>query len=251
MLLANIASLIKPDGQLMVVGENKAGVKSVSKLMAEYGAQVNKIDAARHCSLFCVHIAQTADTFDLAPYLSWQQFSVGGRSIELATLPGVFSHGELDMGTHLLLSECPTIDSGSILDFACGCGVIGIFLAQNNPNVRVTMSDVNALALHCAKINCEKYNVDVQIIPSDGLSEIDGKFDGIYTNPPFHTGIDTDYGITERFIGEAKQHLKTKAPLVLVANRFLKYPDVFDKSFGGFKVIGQTGKFSLYQASAS
>lgn len=251
MLIANLAALIKPGGKFLIVGENKAGIKSAAKLLEPYSLQVNKIDSARHCSLFCAHINDDIASFELEQWITELPVKVKENELTVVSLPGVFSHGELDSGTRLLLENIPQIPSGRILDFACGAGVIGCFIALEKPDTEVVMSDVSALALYCAEKTVSKNNIRSTIIPSNGLENVQGSFNAVYTNPPFHTGVQTDYSVTERFIAQLKQHLKPRAQLILVANRFLKYPDAIKATFGNVHVLAKTSKFSLYQASLS
>lgn len=250
MLLANIAACVKPGGLLLLVGDNKAGVKSAAKLLDGFGAQVNKVDSARHCSLFAVEIADGIPEFSISDWETQYPITSKGTQIKVVSLPGVFSHGELDAGTSLLLDNVDAIKGGELLDFACGAGVIGVMLAkqakENQVNVTLTMSDVSALAVHCAKRTASVNDINATVLASDGLTEISGKFDSIYTNPPFHTGIKTDYSVTEGFIRQLSQHMTPGASLLLVANRFLKYPDFLDAAFGATQTVAQTNKFSLY-----
>ena len=250
MLLANIANCVKPGGLLLLVGDNKAGVKSAAKLLDSVGTQVNKLDSARHCSLFATEIANAVDGFSIADWEAQYSISSKHAQIEVVSLPGVFSHNELDAGTSLLLDNVETVKGGELLDFACGAGVIGVMLAkqakQTQANISLTMTDVSALALHCAKRTASVNDVNANVMASDGLSDITGKFDSIYTNPPFHTGIKTDYSITQGFIRQLSQHMKPGASLLLVANRFLKYPDLLDAAFGKTQTVAQTSKFNLY-----
>lgn len=62
------------------------------------------------------------------------------RGIPLAfrTDAGVFSKGEVDDGTDLLLKSLPEEMAGDILDLGCGWGVIGICVARRWPETRVT-----------------------------------------------------------------------------------------------------------------
>jgi 16S rRNA (guanine1207-N2)-methyltransferase len=251
MLIANLAPLIKPGGKFLLVGENKAGIKSAAKLLEPYSSQVIKIDSARHCSLFCAHVNDDIDNFKLEQWITELTVNVKDTELTIISLPGVFSHGELDGGTRLLLENMPQIPNGRILDFACGAGVIGCFVATNKPDTEVMMSDVSALALYCAEKTALANNINCSIVPSNGLENVQGSFNAVYTNPPFHTGIQTDYSVTERFISQLKQHLKPRAQLLLVANRFLKYPDAIESTFGNIYVVAKTSKFSLYQASSN
>lgn len=245
MLLANIAPLLKPGGQLLLVGENKAGIKSAGKLLEQFG-QPNKLDSARHCTLFAVQIEKPAEPFDISKWQRKLDLTVDDIQFSIVTLPGVFSAEHLDPATELLLNNIESVPSGQLLDFACGAGPIGCYLGLKNTNSCITMCDVNALALYCAEQSAGLNDIDAKVIASNGLAELTGKFQAIYTNPPFHTGIKTDYKITQHFIHDAKGYLQRNGSLTLVANRFLAYPDLLQAKFEHFQVAAQSSKFNLY-----
>jgi 16S rRNA (guanine1207-N2)-methyltransferase len=246
MLLANIASCLKPGATILMVGENKSGIKSAPKLLDPYSTQINKIDSARHCAVYGGRIDKPLEKFELQKWQKIFTLNVAGLSYQICSLPGVFSHGELDAGTRLLLESIDKVGSGNLLDFACGTGIIGCFLGLKNPQSTVVMTDVSALAIYCATKSTELNGLDAKIIPSNGLAEITGRFDDIYTNPPFHTGIQTDYSVTETFISQLKPRLKPSGSLTLVANKFLRYSQLLEQKFASVYALAQTTKFSVY-----
>ena len=66
---------------------------------------------------------------------------------------GVFSKGELDFGTYLLIKNVLKMNiTGNVLDLGCGYGPIGIILNKLF-NINITMCDVNRRALHLVKMN--------------------------------------------------------------------------------------------------
>ena len=71
---------------------------------------------------------------------------------------GVFSKGELDFGTELLLKtfEHTYPQDKKALDIGCGCGPIGIYLAKLGFNV--DMTDINKRALHLSKMGIKEQN---------------------------------------------------------------------------------------------
>ncbi|MFT7215963.1 MAG: 16S rRNA (guanine1207-N2)-methyltransferase [Paraglaciecola sp.] len=246
MLLANVASCLKPGATLMLVGENKGGINSAPKLLGVYSTQVNKVDSARHCSLFAAQLDKAVSVFDLSKWQTITDLQVAGIDFKVCSLPGVFSHGELDPGTRLLLENIDKVESGRVLDFACGAGIIGCFVGLKNPLSQVVMSDVSALAIYCSQQSAKLNQLPAQVIPSDGLSTVSGRFIQVFTNPPFHTGIKTDYSVTEGFIQQLKSHLQDKGSLTLVANKFLRYGDHLQKQFSSVHALAQTSKFSVY-----
>ena len=247
MLIANMAACVKQQGTLFLVGENKSGIKSAPKLFDKVSIQSYKIDSARHCALYCGAVGNPT-SFNIDDWVQYKELNMQKSVVSIAFLPGVFSSGELDAGTKLLVDNIQPKLTGKVLDFACGAGIIACAVASEHSDVELTLCDVNALALYCARLSLKKNNLKGDVIASNGLAEIGGKFNHIFTNPPFHTGIKTDYSVTEEFIGEVKSRMLPNASLTLVANRFLPYPDILKASLGRVKTIAQTTKFNLYQS---
>lgn len=249
MLIANVAACLNENASLLLVGENKGGVKSAAKILETISSQVNKVDSARHCALFGAQLDKAIKPFELRKWQSELDISVGGLDYKIYSLPGVFNHGSVDLGTKILLDNLPEIKKGRLLDFGCGAGVIGCYLGLKSPESEIVMSDVSALAVHCSKESAKLNNLKVSVVASNGLMDVQGKFSAVYTNPPFHTGIQTDYSVTENFIAQLKQYLVNSGSLTLVANKFLRYSELLEQRFGAVNVMAQTTKFTLYQCA--
>ena len=128
---------------------------------------------------------------------------------------GVFSKGELDFGTELLIKNILKLNiNGDVLDLGCGYGAIGIIL-KKLVNCDVTMSDINRRAIHLTKMNAKKNGVDVNIIESDGYENIDSSFNYIVSNPPIRVGKKKLY---ELLIG-SKEHLKENGEMIIVVRK--------------------------------
>ncbi len=72
-----------------------------------------------------------------------------------------------------------------VLDLCTGSGCIGITLKLLNENLIVTLSDISKEALEVAKINIDKYKLDIELIESDLFTNINDKYDVITCNPPY------------------------------------------------------------------
>lgn len=246
MLLAYLSAMVKADGCLMLVGENKSGVKSAPKLLAGYGHKAIKLDGARHCSLYSIVVSKSLAAFSLADWESQFEIKVGGHSLTIYSLPGVFNHGKLDEGTRLLLEHIKYVPAGPVLDFACGAGIVGSFLAKLNAKATVTLSDTSAIALYCAEQTAALNQLSLTCIASDGLKDINQNFAAIYTNPPFHTGTKTDYSITRSFLSSAATKLGANGSLTLVANAFLDYPELMETAINAPQILAHTSRFKVY-----
>ena len=163
----------------------------------------------------------------------------------MLALPGVFSAAELDLGTQMLLATVPAM-KGSLLDFGCGAGVIGSVLAKRNPGLKVTMVDINALALESSRRTLAINDLQGEVHASDVYSDITGSFDQIVSNPPFHAGLKTFYAATETFLARAPEFLRPHGSLTIVANAFLRYQPILEAHFKRTEVSNSDAKFKVY-----
>lgn len=141
--------------------------------------------------------------------------SINGINFTFNTDNGVFSKGELDFGTNLLIKNVLKLNvSGNILDLGCGYGPIGIILSKLT-NSNVTMSDVNKRAIHLSKMNAKKNNVSVNVIESDGYENITDTFDYVISNPPIRVGKIILY----KLLLDTKKHLNNDGKLIIVVRK--------------------------------
>lgn len=226
--------------QCYAVAANDAGGKSIGKACQASCQQAEKIDSARRCSLWQLDLAPQADFNWLkqAQSFHWQQQAY-------LTLPGVFSHGKLDVGTQVLLEHLAPPAHGKLLDLGCGSGVIGLSLKQQQPALDITLTDVDAFAIRSAELNAMRLGQTADIYASDGLDHVSGKFDYIISNPPFHQGKDTDYQFAERLFQQARQHLVADGQLWIVANRHLPYEEWAQQRFASVEILAQQQGFKI------
>ena len=233
-----------PIGQeILIIGENRCGVRSVEKILEPYG-EIAKIDSARRCGLYHFSL-KNKPHFELKNFWKTYQYPTL-EDLTIYSLPGVFSAAELDTGTELLLSTIDNKIKGKVLDLGCGAGVIGSMIKKSSPNAQITMTDIHAMALESARKTLSENQLQGEVYASDVFSDIEGKFDLIISNPPFHDGIDTAYRAVTELITQAKWHLNQGGELRIVANAFLPYPELLRQHFGDYEVLAQTGKFKVY-----
>ncbi len=128
---------------------------------------------------------------------------------------GVFSKNGLDFGTRTLLETLDTSKiSGKVLDFGCGYGPIGIYIAKTT-NSEVHMIDINRRVLGLARKNVSLNHVNVNIYESNIYEKVTEQFDYIISNPPIRVGKEILYKI----LFEAKEHLKENGELWIVVNK--------------------------------
>lgn len=129
---------------------------------------------------------------------------------------GVFSKGELDFGTKVLIDTVLKEEIlGNVLDLGCGYGVIGIVLNKIK-NVYVDLIDINKRAIHLTKLNIKDNNcININCFESDGYLNINKKYNVIVTNPPIRVGKEKLYSL----IIDAKEHLLDNGKIYLVIRK--------------------------------
>jgi len=246
-LLATLTSQFATNTELWVVGENNGGIKSASKPLAEYFGQVTKVGNAKRCGLLrCAELRQSPEPV-IFEEPAWHIF----QDWQLASLPGLFNKGAVDKGTQLLLEHMPKV-YGQVLDMGCGGGVISLAASQRGADA-VTAVDSSAIALKATQLAAQKNGVaNINTVASDVFSElprsIGGNYEWIISNPPFHTGIDTNYQPAQRLITEGKRYLKSGGRMLLVANRHLPYEQWLEASFKRWEVLEQRDGFKVLVA---
>jgi len=228
-----------------VVAPNDAGGKSIGSAVKDLATEAGKMDSARHCSLWNVQLKKTDGP---ANWLRMAR-SFQAESLSFMTLPGVFGHGKLDRGTALLLEHVPAPAHGKLLDLGCGAGVIGLTMKSRVPALDVTMTDVDAFAIRSAELNSARLGLSADIFASNGLASIEGRYDYIFSNPPFHQGKRTDYEFAATLFRDAKKHLTRDGQLWIVANRHLAYEEWAAEAFRSTEVMVQTEGFKIICAS--
>ena len=250
MLLHAVSRQLAPGGRLWLVGAKRAGIKSSPTVLKRFFKNIEKKDSARHCSLFEARDIQTLEPFNPDDYETRWQLHTAASSLEMVSLPGVFAHGRLDPGSGLLLSVLQDLKPcGRILDFASGCGVIGLSILAAGGGPGLTLLDDSALAIESGARSLRANGLAARLLPSDGLAEAHGVFDWIISNPPFHRGVDNDFDIAASFFRDAGTFLSEKGRIVIVFNRHLPYTGWLRNHFQFVNCLAQNRAFIVIQAS--
>ncbi|KOO12006.1 16S rRNA methyltransferase, partial [Vibrio xuii] len=199
-LLAMLMAKLGDDTEIVVVGENRSGVKSIEKMFKPYGP-ITKFDSARRCSFYWGKCLNQPQPFDIQQWFKSYQVNYHNHQLTIKSLPGVFSHGQFDIGSQLLLDTLPTL-SGKVLDFGCGAGVIGSVMAILNPSIELEMCDISALAVESSKETLAANGLKGKVFASDVYSNTSNDYKFIISNPPFHAGLDTSYSATETLLAQ-------------------------------------------------
>jgi len=92
-----------------------------------------------------------------------------------STLIPRFETEELVENTMIYLDEFFDTKNLKVVDLGTGTGCIGLTLKKLIPSLDMTLVDISENALEIAKQNKEKKGLDVDIVKSDFLEELEGQ----------------------------------------------------------------------------
>ncbi|MGF6590358.1 methyltransferase [Pseudomonas sp. 2835] len=234
--------------QLYLVGEKRGGIEGAAKQLHAFG-KPRKLDSARHCQLWQVTVEHAPEAKPLESLAEQFQLELADGPLQIVSLPGVFSHGRLDRGSALLLENLDHLPGGHVLDFGCGAGVLGAAIKRRYPQNRITLLDVDAFAVASSRLTLAANGLEGEVISGDGIDAAPRELDVIISNPPFHTGVHTNYQASENLLRKSADHLKKGGEMRLVANSFLRYQPLIEEALGNCRIRDEGQGFRIYQAT--
>ena len=168
-----------------------------------------------------------------------------GKSLRFTSDAGVFSKGDIDYGSRVLIEAMDIPEGAAVLDVGCGYGPIGITAAHLIPKGHVTMIDINSRAVELAKENALNNGIrNVTIMESDMLGALDGQtFDVILTNPPIRAGK----AVVHQIFEQSYEHLNEGGTLWIVIQKKQGAPSAAAKLESLFGSVEEVAKDKGYR----
>ena len=239
--LRRLCAVARPGAAIAVGFMTRHFTPRLPELADRYAAKVSQSRARQKARLLVLEELRNG----LIEEEPMTQLSFADRTYR--QFPGVFSAREVDKATAFLLSNWPEIPPpATVLDLACGNGIIGDQLLQRYPAARLSATDDNLLAVESARLNLDPERSTVwfehTLNPIPAASQ-----DLIVTNPPFHFGHENNIDITLGLFREARDRLRAGGQLVLVANRHLNYATHLQRLFAVVDTVAENEKFVIYR----
>lgn len=168
---------------------------------------------------------------------------IKGVHLALSAGPSLFSPRQIDTGT-LSMLDCVDFDvSDTVLDLACGYGVVGLCVAKLLGQERVFLTDIDPEAVEYALKNAAANDLpDLCVTQSDGFKDFrETGFTKILCNPPYHT----DFSVARQFILKGFNRLQIGGTMWFVTKRDKWYCNKMRAVFGGVNVVESNGYYVI------
>lgn len=243
--LSRIASVATPSTRVAAGFMTRHFTPGFLEVAARYAGSVSQSKAHKKARLLLLSDLRAQATFPPSPKAvtygesTYQQYA------------GVFSANHIDYATQFLLEEWKHNEAfifdtpNTLLDVACGNGVIGNELLRHYPQASLLATDDSLLAVYSARLNLPQERATVYW--EHTLTPIaDESVDLAVINPPFHFGYENNIGISLRLFGQIYRTLRVGGSLVVVANRHLNYATHLRKIYR-VAVVAESDKYIIYR----
>jgi len=181
------------------------------------------------------------------------RYKLENSDLTLCNHANVFSRDSLDIGTRLLLQYLPK-DSNyhHIVDLGCGNGIVGLMLAKQLPDAKISFVDESFMAIASARENFDlafKGKRQADFIVGDCLNVFPSESaDCFVCNPPFHQQHAIGDHIAWQMFRQAHTVLRKGGELRVIGNRHLNYHQSLKKLFGNWEHVASNAKFVIIKA---
>jgi len=165
----------------------------------------------------------------------------------------VFSREQLDHGARFLMEQYHFLSgANSVVDLACGNGVLGLHYLKQFPGSEMSFIDESYSAVDSARLNHKAWFVDnpssANFMVADGLQSTDaGSVDLILCNPPFHQQHVIGDQVALTLFVDAKRCLRQGGSMWIVANQHLAYSGKLKRLFGNCRMVASNKKFAVFK----
>lgn len=243
--------LLKPGGSLWLSGEKNEGIKTTVKQACALFGDRTQAEKQGICYRAKVQLVELqGEPLDDKQYQAI-------RFIELAegrgfySKPGIFGWDKLDRGSAFLVDHLPQFvtrfsrQPKSLLDLGCGYG----YLACEGNRLgftQITATDNNAAALIASEKNLSQIdNLEYSVVAADAGDQLEGGFDLLLCNPPFHQGFAVDGSLGAKFLYSANRLLAAQGQALFVVNSFIPLEQRAKHYFRRVEVLANNGSFKL------
>ncbi len=244
-----MATSLGEGGKFYLISNNKAGANKLVAILEEAFGQEARVLGKGKGGFRVVVAEKVGDVgqgFSLESLRRKVDYEFWGRRFNVVTEPSLFSKDGLDKGTRYLLESVELDKFRRMLDVGCGWGAIGLAAAVINTDGEVVTVDVDTRAVALAEENANRMGVNdrVECVATDEIKTINGNFDLVLSNPPFHADRGT---LIDIFNGVRAKLAKKGRGFVVVERTYKeKLESVLEEVFGSVRVYDANEEIGFY-----
>lgn len=165
----------------------------------------------------------------------------------IVAVGGVFSGAREDAGGRLL-ADAVLEPPNRVLDLGCGNGSVAKRILERFPEAEVTATDSDADAVNSARLTLGE---SVEVTWDNAGAALEGAFDAVLLNPPFHQGTTVDATLVHDLLRAAHRLTAPGGSTYVVHNSHLRYRGEVDAVFGGSRQLVRDKTFTVLRAQKS
>jgi len=245
-LLARAVASTRPGGIVLAAASNVEGAKTLEGDLAALTGGIDSLSKHK-CRAFWSRIDPALVDRELLE--AWTSADAPRDIGGYISRPGVFSWDRVDAGSRLLVEHLPHDLSGRVADLGAGFGYLSKEVLTLCPGVtHIDLYEAEQRALDLARQNLAAFGDKASGYWADVTKGIEGEYDAIISNPPFHTDRADRHELGQAFIKTAAAAVKRGGVFLMVANRHLPYEETLKSLFKTVTVLTETGAYKVFWA---
>ncbi len=248
-IINGAALLLKKGGRLLLAGTKQQGIKTYAKSAARcLGGRATTKKRGNEYIVEVIRGDGKPEALDDKNYTQLREIMTLNMK-PVNSKPGLYGWVKVDAGSQLLVEQFSSFVSckppDTILDLGCGYGYLSLMAHSRFPGAHITASDNNAAALQACKDNFDIHGVAGDVIAGDCGSGLQGSFELIICNPPFHQGFGVERDLSRLFIERARALCHTKGQASFVVNAFIPIEKIALEYFPNVEKLASNGQFKV------
>jgi 16S rRNA (guanine1207-N2)-methyltransferase len=237
---------LAPGGWLWLAGEKDEGIRSYIDKAAARAGSAPQLQRSGPCLLGGIQRgAELGAPLDDRGYAEWRQLALA-PDLTIWSKPGIYGWQKVDAGSAFLIDQLDAVwptPPRRVLDLGCGYGYLTLCAARRWPGAAFTATDNNIVAVEAARRNLQ--GLAAEVYCSDAGAGLDGGFDALLCNPPFHQGFEVDGALTGRFLAAAARLLAADGRALFVVNQFIPIERRAGEYFRRVEQVARNRSFKL------
>jgi 16S rRNA (guanine1207-N2)-methyltransferase len=249
--LARAVSRVKTGGVVIACASNTEGARTLERDLGDLLGDARNLTKNK-CRVVWATVSDS--TRDDALLSEWLDLDAPRSVLDGTWIsrPGIFAWDRIDPASQLLAGLLPDTLKGKGADLGAGFGFLTRSVLEKAPGVvAMDFYEAEKRAVDLAEQNLAAFKGKKAIngIWADVTRGIEGPYDFIVSNPPFHqTGRADRADIGQDFIRVAAAGLRAGGEFFMVANRHLPYEHVLGEVFASVTQLADEGGYKVIRA---